>query len=369
MRPSTKTPAASRKKKTAAAEKPLPDWNRLTFSFTETDVMYLSRGETGRDPVWDDGEFLPFGAIALSPAAAFLSYGIGVFEGLKAQRAGDGRVLLFRHRDNALRFQRSAERLLMAQFPADRFVEAVEGVVARNLRFVPPADKGSFYIRPMEHAIEPRLGLGPCAKFWVTIYGCPVGGYFASKEASKDAKGPEGVRLQVLEQGRCAAGGTGSAKVMGNYAGGITIASRWKARGFDDVLYLDARHLRFLTETSGSNVFVRLKDGSIVTPPLDDQILPGVTRDSAIRVAREILRLRVDERLIPIDEVLDQGEEIFCTGTAWTVQSVRELVHRDRSHAFSATEARRALLAEIRGIQTGERKDPFGWVSAVEESG
>lgn len=360
-------------------ERPLPDWNNLSFSLTETDWMYHCRGRVEKAgallaregaareaATWDEGEFLPMGDLPFSPAAAFMSYGIGIFEGLKAQRARDGRVLLFRVGRNAERFQRSAERLLMAPFPAGKFVAAVEETTRRNLRFVPPHGKGSLYLRPVEHAVEPRLGLGPCTRFAVTVFGSPVGDYFAKRDrAVPEGMGPEGVRLQVLEQGRVAPGGTGFAKAMGNYAGGIFIAQRWKEKGFDDVLYLDACHVKYLTETSGSNVFVKLRSGTLVTPPLDDQILPGVTRDSAIRVAREALGVVVEERPVSIDETLSEGEEVFCTGTAWTVQSVRELTYRDRVHSFPASELRRSLLEAIRGIQTGEREDPYGWTTEV----
>jgi branched-chain amino acid aminotransferase len=321
--------------------------------------MYRSFADTRRDPVWDEGQFVPFGDHPISPSAACLSYGLGVFEGLKAQRREDGRILLFRADRNADRFRRSAERLLLPPLPADRFLAAVEEVVARNARFVPPKGKGSFYIRPTEHAVEAKLGLGPCNLFAVTIFGSPVGSYFASGAAGG------GVRLQVLEQGRVAPGGTGAAKCMGNYSGGIYIASQWKKKGFDDVLYLDARHLRFVTETSGSNVFVSRKDGTICTPPLDDQILPGVTRDSVIEVARKVLGLKVEERPVPIEEVLADADEVFATGTAWTVQSVREIVHKDKTYAFPRTSVRSRLLEVILGIQTGAREDPFGWTREV----
>ena len=351
---------------------PTPDWDSLTFAFTQTDAMYRSFGEFKDDKTaadsdaeieWDAGTFAPFRDLNISAASAFMSYGVGIFEGLQAPYSADGRVLLFRHRDNGLRFQRSAERLMMATFPVDQFVEAVEELVRKNMRFIPPHGKGTLYVRPIQHAIETKLGLGPCSKFWVLMYCSPVGGYFASK----DSKGPSGVRLRVLRQGRVAPGGTGDAKAMGNYAGGIALAQKWRAQGYNDVLYLDAHELRYLTETSGSNVFVKLKSGPVVTPPLDDQILPGITRDSAATVAREVLGLDVQERPLPIEEVLDEGEEMFCTGTAWTVQSVSELVHEDGTHKFQSTEIQEALLGEIRSYQTGEKEDPFGWVTEVKE--
>ncbi len=250
---------------------------------------------------------------------------------------------------------------MMAPFPADRFVEAVVELVVRNIRFVPPFGKGSFYIRPLEHAVEAKLGLGPCSLFAVTIYGSPVGSYFAGKGAASAG----GVRLRVLEQGRVAPGGTGAAKAMGNYAGGIAIATEWKKKGFDDVLYLDARHLRYVTETSGSNVFLKRKDGKVVTPPLDDQILPGVTRESVVEIAKRLLGLEVEERPLPIEEVFEEGEELFCTGTAWTVQSVVELCTEKRTWRPASTALRKQLLEVMLGIQTGAREDVFGWTVEV----
>lgn len=346
--------------RSAAVEKPLPDWDRLTFSLTETDYMYRSFGDSTQTPVWNQGEFVPFNDITVSPAAAFMSYGLGVFEGLKAQRTADGRVLLFRPDANARRLQNSAERLTMAPVPVEQFVDASVETVRRNFRFVPPADKGSLYLRPVEHAIEPKLGLGPCTLFSFLIFASPVGDYFSGGA-------PSGVRLKVLEQGRVAPGGTGYAKAMGNYAGAIYVASNWKAQGFDDVLYLDARHVRHVTETSGSNVFLLRKDGKIVTPALDDQILPGVTRDSTIRTARELLNLEVEERPLAIEEILDEGEELFCTGTAWTLLNVREVVYRDRTVQFPRDQTCKALLEKLRGIQTGTGEDPFGWTVEVKE--
>ncbi len=343
----------------------LPDWQCLGFTFRETDEYYRCVGELEREPVWDAGEFLPFGEVSLSPAAAFFSYGLGIFEGLKARRAPDGRVLLFRHRDNAKRFQQSAKRLLLAPFPVEKFVEAVEGVVRRNERWIPPNGKGTFYIRPLQHAIEPQVGIRPCSSFWVLVFGCPVASYF---DSSPQKPGEDGVRLKVLEQGRCAPGGTGAAKVMGNYAGGIALAHRWKREGYDDVLYLDARNVTYLTETSGSNVFVKLKSGRLITPPLDDQILAGLTRDSVIRIARDTLGVTVEERDIPVAEALEDGEEIFCTGTAWSVQPVREIDFRGRAHRFTIRDLQRAISDELEGIQFGTRQDTFGWTTVVDSS-
>jgi branched-chain amino acid aminotransferase len=340
------------------------DWDQLGFAFRDTDCIYRCRGALNPEPVWQEGEFLPFGPVTLSPAAAFFSYGLGIFEGLKARRSPDGTLLLFRHHDNAARFNRSAERMMLAPFPTDKFVAAIEGMVQRNARWVPPHGKGTFYLRPLEHAIEPKVGIGAGTHYWVLIYGCPVASYFTPNE---DDPTSGGVRLRLLEQGRVAPGGTGSVKAMGNYGGGIALANRYKKDGFDDVLYLDARHVKYVTETSGSNVFVKLKDGTLVTPPLDDQILAGITRDSVMRLARERFGVNVEERPIALSETLSDAEEVFCTGTAWTVQAVREIVVAGKAHEFPCHDLQRELREELLGIQSGTREDRYGWVSSVAE--
>ncbi len=188
------------------------------------------------------------------------------------------------------------------------------------------------------------------------IYVAPVGRYFQVEG---------GMKLKVLEQGRVAPGGTGGIKAMGNYAGGIAIAREWKQRGFTDVLYLDARETKWITETTGSNVFVQLKNDTLVTPPLDDQILAGVTRDSIIHLAREVLGLTVEERPISIEEALDDGAEVFCTGTAYTVKDVGSLDYRNRVREFPRHDTQQALLSELRGIQWGDKEDRFNWMTEV----
>ena len=338
--------------------RPLPDWNTLTFAFTETDYVYRADGDARGDPVWAPGRIEPYGTIALSPAAAVLSYGVGIFEGLKAFRREDGAVQIFRPEANAERFQRSAERLAMPPFPSGEFLSAVDRLVDANRRFVPPHGLGSFYIRPMQHGVEPRLGFGASRELAVTMYGTPVGAV---------GSGADAIRLQAVERARVAPGGTGAAKAIGNYAGSVHVAGPARARGFDDVLYLDARTLTYVTETSGANLFVVDRAGRLVTPPLDDQILAGVTRDSVMTVAREDLGLQVDERPISIEEVLSDAREAFCTGTAWTLKCVGEIVFRDRSVRLPGREVRNRLWEIIGGIQTGRHPDGRGWVRILPE--
>jgi branched-chain amino acid aminotransferase len=267
-------------------------------------------------------------------------------------------VQIFRPGAHAARFQRSAERLSMAPFPVDLFLSALDRLVDANRRFVPPHGLGSFYIRPMQHAVEVKLGFGACREMAVTMYGSPVGAV-GSKTGS--------IRLRAVERARVAPGGTGAAKAIGNYAGGVHVAGPAREQGFDDVLYLDASALTYVTETSGANLFVVNRAGQVITPPLDDQILAGATRDSALTIAREELGLDVQERPIGIDELMAEAREAFCTGTAWTLRSVDEIAFRDRSVRLQAREVRDRLWEIIGGIQTGRRADERGWTRLVPE--
>ena len=337
----------------------LPNWDALGFSFVPTDAIWLAEGDARRDPVWSTGGVRPFAPVESSPAASIFSYGQGIFEGLKVRRVGDGRVLAFRPAAHAARFRSSAERLMMASFPEDSFRRAVEEVARANARFVPPAGKGSLYVRPMQHAVEPRLGQGAAERLRVLLFTSPVGSFFSARSAGA------GLRLRVVRASRAAVGGTGAAKAIGNYAAALAVGARWRAQGFDDVLYLDARRLEHVSETGGANVFARLREGTLVTPPLDDQILPGITRDSAIRIAREMLGLPVVERDLSVRELLADADELFCTGTAWTIRSVGEVVAEEGARSFSSREAAGAILEKLSAIQEGEAGDPFGWTQEI----
>lgn len=327
------------------------------FAFSPCDTIYWAECRSGSGDGWEGG-LQPFGPVSMSPAAAVLSYGLGVFEGLKAHRTKDGRVLLFRPQANADRFIHSASQMMLLPFPADRFVTAVEALVQSNLRHVPPHGEGSLYIRPIELATEPRLGVAPCAEHSVLMYAAPVGAYFSSTV--------DGLALRVLHQSRVPPGGSGSAKAIGNYAGCMCAVHRWRQEGYHDVLFMDARGEGCVTEISGANLFAMLRTGRIVTPALDDQVLPGITRDSTLRIAREVLSLTVEERPLPLSELLSEADEVFCTGTAYSVQSVAALHLDDRAISFPGREIARSIREVLCGIQRGQRADPFGWTVPVE---
>lgn len=342
---------------------PTPDWDSLGFGFQPTDAYYLVEGDAQAAPAWGEGGLVAGDQpLSLSPAAAVLSYACGIFEGLKAERTADGRLLLFRPHDHAERFRRSAERLQLLPFPAVRFVELVRSVVRANERFVPPAGRGTFYLRPLEHGIAPMLGLSSGTRYRVVVYGSPVGDYHAPEALER------GLRLKVLPFGRAAPGGTGAAKAIGNYPGGLVHKQQAQQEGFADVLYTLAPSgggPPLLQEASGANVFGLLRSGALVTPAVDDTVLAGITRASLLTLAAT-WGIPVAERALTLDELLGEGVECFCSGTAWTVRSVAELGLTDgRVHRFGPPTLAPRLRATLRAIQSGAEVDRWGWTLSV----
>ena len=333
-----------------------PDWDTLGFAFLATDWMYRAEADTDRDPPWEAGRFVPFGNLSLSPAAAVLSYGCGCFEGLKARRGVDGRVRLFRPDAHGARFARSAERLALPPFAVARFVEMAAGLAWRNGRFVPPAGKGTLYLRPMMHGTEALLGARRSRYAGLTAYASPVGDVFGRDQ---------GLRLKVMGTARAATGGTGGAKAMGNYAGVLLHKEAAVREGFDDLLFLDGSGRAQLGEASGANLFCVLDDGTLATPPLDDTILAGVTRDSAVRVAEEVLGLRVEQRPLSLVEVRARAREAFCTGTGWSVRPVAMLGGDGWECRLGPPDVATRVGDVLEGIRSGAHPDPFGWTVDV----
>jgi branched-chain amino acid aminotransferase len=294
-----------------------------------------------------------------------LHYGQAVFEGLKAFRQRDGRVTVFRVLDHARRFNRSARRLAMPELPESLFVEACRALVSADHDAVPSGDDESLYLRPMMIATEASLGVRPANEYLFLVMASPVGPYFE-----------QGVRPLAVATGhkfvRAASGGTGSAKCPGNYAASLLAKREATLLGCDEVVWLDARERRWVEELSGMNLFlvVRGPDATptLVTPPLSDTILDGVTRRSLLQLARTAGYVAI-ERPIPIDEWRDgarTGEvtEAFACGTAAAVAPIG--VVRSRSDEVtigdgSAGPVTMALRELLLGVQSGRREDNFGW--------
>lgn len=354
MAPSLKSTPEADGNSNNDGKSPDVNWEEMGFSLIPTDYMYVMKCAIGEN--FPQGSLIPYGNIELSPCSGILNYGQGLFEGLKAYRKEDGRILLFRPDQNALRMKSGAERLCMPSPSAEQFVDAVKQTVLANERWVPPFGKGSLYVRPLLMGSGGSLGLGPAPEYTFLVYASPVGSYH---------KRLKSLNLVVEEKHhRASHGGTGGIKTVANYSPVLNALTRAKAQGFCEVLFLDAATGKYIDEASACNVF-SVKGNSIITPPIHGTILPGVTRKSVIEIA-QTLGYQVEERPVALDELLD-ADEAFCTGTAVVVTSIGSVTHQGRRAEYKtqADTVCQKLRETLTGIQMGRLEDAMGWMVEV----
>ncbi len=335
------------------------DYYSLGFDFIETKAMFISDYKNDK---WDQGKLVPFGNIEISPAACVLNYGQEIFEGMKALSTKKGDITLFRPEENAKRFNKSAERLLMPTYDTHRFVQAIKQVVIANKEYIPPYDTGgALYIRPLMIGSGPILGVKPAKEYKVIIFTVPVGPYFP--------QGFMGIDLEITkEYTRAAPGGTGYAKTGSNYAGSMLAAKLTKEKGFSQVIFLDAVNKEYIEEVGTANFFAVIED-KLVTPLTSGTILPGITRMSVIELAAKKLGMVVEERDVSYKELFDDGcIEVFCTGTAAVITPIKSVSIEQQKKVFSGGEPgqyTRKLYELLTGIQRLEIEDEFNWVVVV----
>jgi branched-chain amino acid aminotransferase len=313
---------------------------------------------------WHDAAIVPRRALAMDPAASVLQYGQAVFEGLKAYRQPGGAIELFRPEAHARRFAESARRLCLPELSAQDFLQSVVALVDVDRAFVPTAPGTSLYVRPTIVGTEAFLGVRPSRTAEYFIIATAVGPYW------QGGRRPLRIWFET-EFSRASRGGTGGAKFAGNYAASLLAAERAHARGFDQVLWTDAAAHSALEEIGTMNVFARLGD-TVVTPPLDGTILPGVTRDCVLVLLRE-WGIEVEERAIHGDEIERTAKdgtlrEMFGTGTAAVVAPIGCLGYGDRELLVAKGEEgelTRRLYETIRDVQCGVLPDAYGWRRAI----
>ena len=335
----------------------------LGFGKHFSDHMFLMDYSQG--PGWHNARIAPYGPLSLAPSAMVLHYGQEIFEGMKAYFGRDGVLCLFRPDRNAERLNRSAARMCLPGIPVEDHLQAIRELVRLDREWIPREKGASLYIRPTMIATEAGLGVRPAAEVLFFIITGPVGAYYA--------RGFDPVRILVEETYvRAARGGTGEAKTGGNYAASLLAAKKAKEKGFDQVLWLDAEHRRFVEEVGTMNIFFVLR-GELVTPPLSGSILPGVTRDTVLTLARE-WKIPVAERPVGIDEVLKGAadgtlSEAFGSGTAAVISPVGSFSCGGKEIAVNggmAGDLSQRLFREITGIQYGEIEDRHRWIHRVE---
>jgi branched-chain amino acid aminotransferase len=300
----------------------------------------------------------------LDPAALVLHYGQEVFEGLKAYRWANDDIYLFRPRMNYERINRSAKRLCMPELDIDLALEATRQLVRLEKDWVPSSPGSSLYIRPNMIATEPALGVKVSAQFLFYIMLGPVGAYYP--------QGFNPVDIYVTEKYiRAARGGLGEAKTLANYAHSLLAQEEAHEDGYTQVLWLDAIERKYVEEVGTSNIFFYIGD-ELVTPPLAGTILPGVTRNSVLHIARG-WEMKVSERPISLDEVLSalesgKAKEVFAAGTAAVISPVGRLAYRGKKYVINEGKVgplAKKLYDQIMGIQYGKIKDPYGWMMKV----
>jgi len=315
---------------------------------------------------WHDATIGPRGPLTLDPAAAVLHYAQEIFEGLKAYKRADGTMVLFRPEANARRFNASADRMAMPNLPEETFVEAVRQLVLTDRDWFPTVDGGSLYLRPFMFADEPFLGVRPAKHYKFLVIASPAGNYFKS--------GLPAVSIWVSQDyTRAAPGGTGAAKCGGNYAASLVPHAAAVAKGHDQVCFLDAAEHRWIEELGGMNVFFVFDDGSLVTPPLTGTILPGITRDSLIRLAREE-GLEVREERYSIDQwradcASGKLVESFACGTAAVVTPIGRVAGEFGEFTVGGGgpgQMTSKLREKLVAIQRGTAEDSHGWIRRID---
>lgn len=308
---------------------------------------------------WHRPRIQPYGPIALDPAAAVLHYGQEIFEGLKAYRHEDGGIWTFRPDANGRRLQASAARMALPELPVEYFLDSLKAIISVDADWVPSAPETCLYLRPFMFGTEAFLGVRPATTVSYYLIASPAGAYFSGGVAPVD--------IWLSEHySRAGRGGTGAAKTGGNYAASLVAQNEAYANGCQQVLFLDSTTNTLVEELGGMNVVLVYNDGSLHTP-LSDSILPGITRDSILRLAEDRGHA-VHRRPITIDEWRDgvaSGEivESFACGTAAVITPIGQIKAKDFTiESLGAGELTMSLREELTDIQYGRRPDVHSWL-------
>lgn len=339
------------------------DFDNLGFGQIFTDHMFEMSYTEGKG--WHDPIIKPYQPLILEPSSMVFHYGQAMFEGLKAYKTEEGKVLLFRPTKNIRRINITNDRLCMPEVNEEDILQAIKTLVALEKDWIPEAKGTSLYIRPFIIATDPFLGVRPSKTYKLIIIVGPVGAYY------KEGINPVKIWVES-EYVRAVKGGTGYAKTGGNYAASLKAQQKAIEKGYTQVLWLDGVERKYVEEVGTMNVFFKI-NGEVVTPSLEGSILPGVTRDSTIELLK-FWKIPIVERKLSINEVYEAAkagtlEEVFGTGTAAVISPVGEL--NWNGNAIKINEGKIGELSQkiydyITGIQTGKIEDPFNWIIEAE---
>ena len=310
---------------------------------------------------WVDLQLLPYGPVEFEPALMALHYGQSIFEGMKAFRTIDNEVVLFRPRENFERFNISADRMCMPATTEEVFMDGLTRLIAMDREWIPSLDNYSLYIRPFMYATDQFLGVRPSDTYRFSIICSPAGAYYSK---------PLRVKIET-HYTRSARGGIGYAKAAANYGLSLLPTKLAQKEGFDQIIWTDAANHELIEEAGTAN-FMFVIDGNLVTPPVKDTILKGITRDSIITLARS-WGMDVQEREVSVSELVEamnsgRLQEAFAVGTAATVTHISEIGYEGKVYILPAVEKREVapkILKTLNDIRYGRAEDQFGWLVRV----
>ena len=340
--------------KTSASRLKGTDFNDLPFGRIFSDHMFVA---DYADEKWQNFQIMPYGDLSLSPAIASLHYGQTFFEGLKAYKHPDGKVVVFRPDKNAERFNLSAQRMCMPELPAEIFLQSIAALVNLDKDWIPTSPGTSLYIRPYMFATDPYLGVQPSKTYKYIILTCPVGAYFSK---------PLKVKVET-KYSRASEGGFGFAKTGGNYGGSLYPAQEALREGFDQIIWTDGRDHAYIEELGAANVMFMI-DGTLITPSTRDTILKGVTRDTVLTLARK-WSIPIEERRVSVAEVIEglkNGKltEAFGAGTAATIAPIASIGYEGSVYTLpdqSKAEFSNKVLKTLNDMRYGLSPDEFDW--------
>lgn len=334
------------------------DFNNLVFGKEFTDYMFECDYKNGS---WENPIIKPFGNLSISPAAKVFHYGQAVFEGMKAYKDDQGKIWLFRPEDNFNRINKSSKRLAIPEFPKEVFFEALETMLLLDKEWIKPGFGNSLYIRPFVIATQNGVSASPSDEYKFMILFSPAQSYYTGD-----------VKVVIAEHySRAADGGVGAAKAAGNYGAQFYPTNLAKEKGFQQVIWTDSNKHKYLEEAGTMNVFFRIND-TLLTAPVSDRILDGITRKSILEIA-ERDGIKTDVRKIKVSELIEASKngslkEIFGAGTAAVISPVSGFSHQQKVYQLpKVTDSFASMLkTKLMEIQYNKSEDTFGWRYAVE---
>ncbi|MCU0428600.1 MAG: branched-chain amino acid aminotransferase [Cytophagaceae bacterium] len=330
------------------------DFSNLEFGAVYSDHMFVV---DFKNKTWENPKITPFQNLTMSPACSVLHYGQTVFEGMKAFRADNGDILIFRPEAHWKRLNQSCKRLCMPEVPLELFMEGLTELVKLDNQWIPSLEGCSMYIRPFMYASDEFIGVKPSSTYKFIIFTSPVSGYY---------KGSVKVIVET-EFVRAAEGGIGYAKTGGNYAASLLPAKQALEKGYHQLLWTDSKEHSYFEESGTMNLMFVVND-TILTPPLSSSILAGVTRDSILTLAND-LGYKIEERRISVAEIVEALEnkklqDAFGTGTAATITHISQIHCNGKDYELPAINTRKisnALNDALMNIKLGKAEDKFGW--------